>query len=99
MSYISLVVYIREGKSADLLDRLKITADISHWVVVSERLLDEGEEDAAILSRVIPHVWLIPPLPYLSSRSCFEKSANQTTRSVTFTPAQEQRNPLSVPSP
>ncbi|KAL2783496.1 xylose isomerase-like protein [Aspergillus keveii] len=35
---------------------LKITADISHWVVVSERLLDEGEEDAAVLSRVIPHV-------------------------------------------
>ncbi|KAL2859088.1 xylose isomerase-like protein [Aspergillus pseudodeflectus] len=35
---------------------LKITADISHWVVVSERLLDEGEEDAAILARVIPHV-------------------------------------------
>ncbi|KAL3449942.1 xylose isomerase-like protein [Aspergillus insuetus] len=35
---------------------LRITADISHWVVVSERLLDEGEEDAAILDRVIPHV-------------------------------------------
>ncbi|KAJ0419377.1 xylose isomerase-like protein [Aspergillus carlsbadensis] len=35
---------------------LKITADISHWVVVSERLLDEGDEDASILTRVIPHV-------------------------------------------
>ncbi|KAL3456782.1 hypothetical protein BJX64DRAFT_281119 [Aspergillus heterothallicus] len=35
---------------------LKITADISHWVVVSERLLDQGEEDKAILTRMIPRV-------------------------------------------
>ncbi|KAL2834789.1 xylose isomerase-like protein [Aspergillus pseudoustus] len=35
---------------------LKITTDISHWVVVSERLLDQNEEDAAILTRIIPHV-------------------------------------------
>ncbi|KAL4878269.1 xylose isomerase-like protein [Aspergillus karnatakaensis] len=35
---------------------LKITADISHWVVVCERLLDEGEEDKEILTRIIPHV-------------------------------------------
>ncbi|KAL4917119.1 hypothetical protein BDW62DRAFT_211471 [Aspergillus aurantiobrunneus] len=35
---------------------LTITADISHWVVVSERLLDVNEEDEEILTRVIPHV-------------------------------------------
>ncbi|KAL4869702.1 hypothetical protein BDV12DRAFT_74888 [Aspergillus spectabilis] len=35
---------------------LKITADISHWVVVCERLLDQAEEDQEILTRVIPHV-------------------------------------------
>ncbi|GLA40474.1 hypothetical protein AnigIFM63309_008308 [Aspergillus niger] len=36
--------------------QLRITADISHWVVVCERLLDQGEEDREILDRVIPHV-------------------------------------------
>ncbi|KZL79046.1 xylose isomerase tim barrel [Colletotrichum incanum] len=36
---------------------LRITADISHWVVVSERLLDESEEDKEILEKVIPHVY------------------------------------------
>ncbi|KAF9884413.1 hypothetical protein FE257_001813 [Aspergillus nanangensis] len=35
---------------------LRITADISHWVVVCERLLDQGEEDREILTRLIPHV-------------------------------------------
>jgi hypothetical protein len=40
---------------ADLI-RLRITADISHWVVVSERLLDVGEEDSEILNQIIPHV-------------------------------------------
>ncbi|KAL4994139.1 hypothetical protein BDV10DRAFT_199046 [Aspergillus recurvatus] len=35
---------------------LIITADISHWVVVSERLLDNNEEDQEILKRVIPRV-------------------------------------------
>ncbi|KAH7144214.1 hypothetical protein B0J13DRAFT_607626 [Dactylonectria estremocensis] len=36
--------------------KLRITADISHWVVVCERLLDQGEEDKAILKAIIPHV-------------------------------------------
>ncbi|KAK7427277.1 hypothetical protein QQZ08_006213 [Neonectria magnoliae] len=35
---------------------LRITADISHWVVVCERLLDQGEEDKEILKAIIPHV-------------------------------------------
>ncbi|OJI84614.1 hypothetical protein ASPTUDRAFT_56507 [Aspergillus tubingensis CBS 134.48] len=35
---------------------LRITADISHWVVVCERLLDQGEEDREILDRIIPRV-------------------------------------------
>ncbi|KAL4792764.1 xylose isomerase-like protein [Aspergillus venezuelensis] len=35
---------------------LTITADISHWVVACERLLDINEEDQEILDRVIPHV-------------------------------------------
>ncbi|KAF3003861.1 hypothetical protein E8E14_006086 [Neopestalotiopsis sp. 37M] len=35
---------------------LRITADISHWVVGSERLLDANEEDRALLERVYPHV-------------------------------------------
>ncbi|KAL4731116.1 hypothetical protein ACLX1H_000076 [Fusarium chlamydosporum] len=33
---------------------LRITADISHWVVVCERLLDLSEEDKEILDLVIP---------------------------------------------
>ncbi|RAL00060.1 sugar phosphate isomerase/epimerase family protein [Aspergillus ibericus CBS 121593] len=36
--------------------QLQVTADISHWVVVCERLLDQGEEDQEILTRIIPHV-------------------------------------------
>ncbi|KAI0102994.1 xylose isomerase-like protein [Nemania sp. FL0031] len=39
--------------------QLKITADFSHWVVVGERLMDEGEEDRELLDRVIPHVYHI----------------------------------------
>lgn len=33
-----------------------MTADISHWVVVCERLLDLGEEDKEILDILVPHV-------------------------------------------
>ncbi|XRM47115.1 hypothetical protein ABZX51_010116 [Aspergillus tubingensis] len=53
------------SKSGHLVDRsfilqrvpeLRVTADISHWVVVCERLLDQGEEDREILDRLIPHV-------------------------------------------
>lgn len=36
--------------------RLQITADISHWVVVCERLLDQGEEDQDILTRAMANV-------------------------------------------
>ncbi|WZH45848.1 uncharacterized protein QYS62_006916 [Fusarium acuminatum] len=36
--------------------KLRVTADISHWVVVCERLLDLGEEDKEILDILIPHV-------------------------------------------
>ncbi|KNB18103.1 hypothetical protein FOXG_15740 [Fusarium oxysporum f. sp. lycopersici 4287] len=35
---------------------LRVTADISHWVVVCERLLDLGEEDREILDLLIPRV-------------------------------------------
>ncbi|KAJ4026838.1 hypothetical protein NW752_001795 [Fusarium irregulare] len=35
---------------------LRVTADISHWVVVCERLLDLGEEDKEILDLLIPRV-------------------------------------------
>ncbi|OLN81506.1 hypothetical protein CCHL11_10303 [Colletotrichum chlorophyti] len=35
---------------------LRITADISHWVVVSERFLDSSEEDREVLEKIIPHV-------------------------------------------
>ncbi|RMJ06627.1 hypothetical protein CDV36_013767 [Fusarium kuroshium] len=35
---------------------LRITADISHWVVVCERLLDLGEEDKEILDLLVPRV-------------------------------------------
>lgn len=35
---------------------LRVTADISHFVVVSERLLDEGEGDRELLRTIIPHV-------------------------------------------
>ncbi|QKX57766.1 uncharacterized protein TRUGW13939_04886 [Talaromyces rugulosus] len=36
--------------------KLQITADISHWVVVCERLLDQGEEDQDILTRAMANV-------------------------------------------
>ncbi|KAF5722634.1 hypothetical protein FMUND_2637 [Fusarium mundagurra] len=35
---------------------LRVTADVSHWVVVCERLLDLGEEDKEILDVLIPRV-------------------------------------------
>ncbi|KAJ5379532.1 hypothetical protein N7509_012651 [Penicillium cosmopolitanum] len=35
---------------------LKITADISHWVVVGERLLNQGNNDIRLLASIIPHV-------------------------------------------
>ncbi|KAK6080336.1 ap family 2 [Seiridium cupressi] len=35
---------------------LRITLDISHWVVVSERLLDTSEEDIALIEQMVPHV-------------------------------------------
>lgn len=40
--------------------RLRVTADVSHWVVVCERLLDLGEEDKEILDILIPHVSFVP---------------------------------------
>ncbi|KAF9872552.1 hypothetical protein CkaCkLH20_10049 [Colletotrichum karsti] len=40
----------------DRVPNLRITADISHWVVVGERLLDVSEEDRDLLEKVIPHV-------------------------------------------
>ncbi|KAJ5161591.1 hypothetical protein N7492_006983 [Penicillium capsulatum] len=36
--------------------KLRVTADISHFVVVSERLLDEGPGDRELLNAIIPHV-------------------------------------------
>ncbi|KAF5009931.1 hypothetical protein FDECE_3873 [Fusarium decemcellulare] len=38
---------------------LQVTADISHWVVCCERLLDLGEEDKEILDLLIPRVFHI----------------------------------------
>ncbi|KAF1344371.1 xylose isomerase TIM barrel [Delphinella strobiligena] len=35
---------------------LRLTADISHWVVVCERVLNGGPEDRALLAKIIPHV-------------------------------------------
>lgn len=35
---------------------LRLTADISHWVVVCERVLNGGPEDLALLDKIIPHV-------------------------------------------
>ncbi|KAH8432844.1 sugar phosphate isomerase/epimerase family protein [Aspergillus melleus] len=35
---------------------LRVTADFSHFVVVCERLLDQGEEDKELLHTIIPHV-------------------------------------------
>ncbi|KAK9779569.1 putative Xylose isomerase-like TIM barrel domain-containing protein [Seiridium cardinale] len=35
---------------------LRITLDISHWVVVSERLLDTSEEDIELIEQMVPHV-------------------------------------------
>ncbi|KAH8897953.1 hypothetical protein GQ53DRAFT_679349 [Thozetella sp. PMI_491] len=40
----------------DQVPKLRLTADISHWVVVCERLLNVGEEDKALLEKIIPHV-------------------------------------------
>lgn len=55
--YVFLSILVRQKKtSSNIVYRLQITADISHWVVVCERLLDQGEEDQEILTRTIPHV-------------------------------------------
>ncbi|KAK1148103.1 hypothetical protein N8T08_010741 [Aspergillus melleus] len=35
---------------------LRVTADFSHFVVVCERLLDQGEEDKELIRTIIPHV-------------------------------------------
>ncbi|KAK9428186.1 hypothetical protein V1505DRAFT_377780 [Lipomyces doorenjongii] len=35
---------------------LRITADLSHWMLVCERILDVREDDRAVLAKVIPHV-------------------------------------------
>ncbi|GJC90335.1 hypothetical protein ColLi_13173 [Colletotrichum liriopes] len=52
---------------------LRITADISHWVVVSERLLDESEEDKQILEKVIPHCADPSDPIYTPEREFFER--------------------------
>ncbi|GKT74129.1 xylose isomerase TIM barrel [Colletotrichum tofieldiae] len=52
---------------------LRITADISHWVVVSERLLDESEEDKEILEKVIPHCADPSDPIYTPEREFFER--------------------------
>ncbi|KAM0421126.1 hypothetical protein ACHAPT_011018 [Fusarium lateritium] len=36
--------------------KLQVTADVSHWVVCCERLLDLGEEDREILDLLVPRV-------------------------------------------
>lgn len=44
---------------ADSVCRLQVTTDVSRWVAVCERILDQCEEDQEILTRFIPHVRLI----------------------------------------
>ncbi|KAJ5798308.1 uncharacterized protein N7503_007604 [Penicillium pulvis] len=39
--------------------QLRITADLSHWMVGLERLLDIGEGDRAMMDSIIPHVYHI----------------------------------------
>jgi hypothetical protein len=53
---LSFIVICNRKSSSNGVYRLQITADISHWVVVCERLLDQGEEDQEILTRAIPNV-------------------------------------------
>lgn len=40
--------------------RLKVTLDISHHVVVAERLLNSGPDDDKLLTEIIPRVCLLP---------------------------------------
>ncbi|KAM6482104.1 hypothetical protein HDV62DRAFT_390947 [Trichoderma sp. SZMC 28011] len=35
---------------------LRLTADFSHWMVVGERLLDDGEGDRTTMEAIVPHV-------------------------------------------
>ncbi|KAF3077233.1 hypothetical protein CFAM422_000745 [Trichoderma lentiforme] len=35
---------------------LRLTADFSHWMVVGERLLDDGEDDRTTMEAIVPHV-------------------------------------------
>lgn len=49
---------------------LRLTADLSHWTCVCERLLDVSPEDVGVLDRLIPNVsqdssavTLYPPCP------------------------------------
>jgi hypothetical protein len=51
-----VVLFLLLRNPADGVCRLQVTTDISHWVVVCERLLDQCEEDQEILTRFIPHV-------------------------------------------
>lgn len=43
-------------KITDFYFGLHITADLSHWILGCERLLDVGMSDIAMLDKIIPHV-------------------------------------------
>nr|XP_019011452.1 uncharacterized protein I206_03552 [Kwoniella pini CBS 10737]OCF50233.1 hypothetical protein I206_03552 [Kwoniella pini CBS 10737] len=76
---------------------IRITADISHWTCVCERLLDISPEDGDVLNQVIPHVQHIharigttqssqcpdPTDPgYTKERVFFENTWKEVIRSV-----------------
>ncbi|KAK1249719.1 hypothetical protein MKX08_009722, partial [Trichoderma sp. CBMAI-0020] len=51
---------------------LRLTADFSHWMVVGERLLDDGEGDRMTMEAIVPHV---PPThpDFKQERLCYER--------------------------
>ncbi|KAL6700394.1 hypothetical protein J3F84DRAFT_358043 [Trichoderma pleuroticola] len=40
----------------EVVPELRLTADFSHWMVVAERLLDDGEGDRATMEAIVPRV-------------------------------------------
>ncbi|QYS94238.1 hypothetical protein H0G86_001579 [Trichoderma simmonsii] len=40
----------------EAIPELRLTADFSHWMVLGERLLDDGEGDRTTMEAIIPHV-------------------------------------------
>lgn len=46
----------RTARILQSVPRLILTGDVSHWTCVSERLLNDTEDDKVVMKGVLPHV-------------------------------------------